>query len=652
MGLAVEYPKKTCIQHMLEHPSANHLYLDYYPGDRESTVREIIAEVYPDLESFLPAPLKERLDSDGNKKLLAALQHDKYDVFIENVDSKNPNPWYDEPYHSTLLEIACQMKNRKQFVKILLDNGADPNTMNRVTGMPLLHATVRSRNFEVLQVLLENERVDTSLKDYKDRTILHWLAQVRERKPSDKYILENCFKFLLDRHHVTKIGIDDRDFSENTALYIALEKGFRDRAKLLMCEGADVGMLGNACTVLLPTTLPILEEILEDCLESNDELIASKDIEVRLNSQLLMNIVPPIAESRQLRVLLKHPVISTFLSLKWQKFKYFVFLNMVFYVLFVVALTAYVLNDGMYTLWYFLLIFLFILTGREVIQLNADLRTYVRSPENWLEISLIVFSFILVSRSVDNMEIKLHFSAIVLFLGWFELMLMSGRLPQLSLKLEMFKTVSLTFFSFMAGYVLLLIAFALSFYILFRRSTEPESIESFSSPLFSSLKTIIMFTGEFEASSLSFDTLPYTSHAIFILFVLLVPIILLNLLNGLAVSDTDGIRKTAETLTLLARARLILKFDTGKLVFLKWLRYDATGGEEMPPLYPNRPNSIGSTQSRSVLEIISKKRQANKKCEDKWSALELRQEKLERKLDEALQILTRLNTAECEATHL
>jgi len=53
--------------------------------------------------------------------------------------------------------------------------------------------------------------------------------------------------------------------------------------------------------------------------------------------------------------------------------------------------------------------------------------------------------------------------------------------------------------------------------------------------------------------NLSFDTLPYTSQVIFLLFVFLVTIILLKLLNGLAVNNTDGIGKNAETLSLVAR---------------------------------------------------------------------------------------------------
>ena len=57
------------------------------------------------------------------------------------------------------------MKNREQFVKIFLENGADPNIKNCVTGMPLLHATGRSGNFEVLEILLKKQNADLGLRD-------------------------------------------------------------------------------------------------------------------------------------------------------------------------------------------------------------------------------------------------------------------------------------------------------------------------------------------------------------------------------------------------------------------------------------------------------------------------------------------------------
>jgi len=660
IGLAVHKLHKTCVEYMLKHSSADRLHLDYYPADSESTVREIITQRFPDLQPLLPAPLMESLDtSENDKKLLGALQRGDYSIFIETLDSNNPNPSYDEPYHSSLLEIACQMKNRKRFVELLLHSGADPNITNSVTGMPLIHATVRCGNFEVLHLLLEKDTEGICKKDNEQRTVLHWLAQVRERKPSDKSIMEKCFKLLLDKDHVTKMGIDFQDVSGNTALYIALQKGFRDRAELLLSKGADVSVLGNAGPLLLPTNLLILEEILDDCLQSNGELVTSKDLLLRFNTELLTNIVPRIAESQNLRNLLKHPVISTFLFLKWLKVRYIFFIDMAFYVTFLLLLTAYILlsephnilNDGgaasnttdpfsfndsniksdvndsnfasesnsssLYSLWVFLMFTLFFLTLREVMQLILQRWDYVQSSENWLEILLIIATFISCSGVVDGMKIKLHFFAVALLLGWFEMFLMLGRLPLLSVQLEMLRTVSVTFLRYMMGYVTLLIAFALSFYILFKGSSEKQNAEMFENPFIPLLKTIVMFTGEFEASDLSFDTLPYTSHLIFLLFVVLVAIVLLNLLNGLAVNDTEVIRKDAETLSLVARAKMISRIETLAYKLPLTKRFAAEMKEVMFVIYPNGKNVIGSAAVLSLLRIISEK---TKLCEKETSA--------------------------------
>jgi len=697
IGLAVEYSNKKCVKHMLKHPRKYLLYLDYYPGDRESTVRDIIKETYPELQPLLPEPLMESLcSSDNDKQLLAALQRGKFKAFRGRLNNTNANLWYDEPYYSSLLEIACQMKKRNRFIKLLIDSGADPNIKNRVTGMPLLHATTRSGNFELLEILLKKEEIDISLKDYKDRTILHWLAQVRERKPSDKYILENCFKVLLGKQSVTKMGIDFRDVSGNSALYVALQSGFQDRAKLLLGEGADVSVRGNACQVTLPTTLPILEEIIEDCIMSNDELLMSKDFVLRLNNELLTKIVPRIAESQHLRELLKHPVISTFLFLKWLRVRHIFFLDMTFYVIFLFFLTLYILcskqyntlhdggaasnitgptsfnssnltsyknvsnvisqsNDsGLFFLWMSLMILLSFLTLRELLQLILHRWLYIVSPENWLEISLIIATFISCSGVVGSAVVKLHSSAVALLLGWSELLMLLGRLPLLSVQQEMLRTVSFTFLWYMMGYVTLLIAFAFSFYILFRGSSEQGGAEMFANIPVSLLKTIVMFTGEFDTSSLSFDTLPYTSHVIFLLFVVLVAIVLLNLLNGLAVNDTEVIRKDAETLSLAARAKLVSRIETFVNALPKFMKSAVEIKEEMFVIHPNVRNKIGSAAVRSLLRIISEKTKLHEKDKstafqkewrvftDKLSALELQQEKLFSTLDQSRQILEQI----------
>ena len=713
IGLAVEHSHKKCVKHMLKHPLSNLLYLDYYPGERESTLRKIIMEKYPELRPLLPERLMVSMNSSpSDKKIFAALQRGKFKAFRKCLNGTKANIWYDEPYHSYLLEIACQMKKRTRFIKLLLDSGADPNIKNRVTGMPLLHGTARSGNFEVLQLLLKKKEINVSVKDYKDRTILHWWAQVRERKPSDKYILESCWKELLDKHPVTKIDIDFRDVSGNTALCTALENGFRDRAKLLLSEGADVSVLENGSKLLLSDSLSILEEILEDCLLSNDELLTSKDLKLRLNKELLANIVTRIAETQHLRELLKHPVISTFLSIKWLKVRFLFFLDMAVYVMFLCLLTVFILlsephntqNDGgaasnttdhfssnysnmtsgmndsnvtaqqnsssLQILRVFLAVALFFLILTQGIQLIVH--RWIRGvlQERCMHLLLLIVGIISCFSVVESAELNRHFSAVALFLGWSELLMISGRLPLLSVQLAMLRTVILTILRLMAGYVTLLIAFAFSFYILFKGNTKSKNPDMFANPFISLLKTFVMLTGEYEVSSLPFDNLPYTSHVIFVLFVFLVTIVMLNLL--VAVSQADAIRNETEILFHLAKVRLISEFEAVVSAFPQFVKrlvdHSPELRDEMFTLHPNRGNLIESTHLRSLMNIISKKTKPHNKRKstgiqdessmftEKLSALKIGQEELEKKLyskfEETqkilMQILDRLNIPESE----
>jgi hypothetical protein len=174
-----------------------------------------------------------------------------------------------------------------------------------------------------------------------------------------------------------------------------------------------------------------------------------------------------------------------------------------------------------------------------------------------MEILLIIVTFTSCSDIAENIEVNRHLFVNAILLGWFELVLILGRLPLLSVQVQMLTTVSLTFLSFMAGYIVLLVAFAFSFYLLFKRNVKVKYDVSFDSPFTSIMRTIIMFSSEFDASGLPFDTLPGTSHVIFFLFIFFVAIVFLNLLNGLALGDTEDIRKITGTLSLEARARLI-----------------------------------------------------------------------------------------------
>jgi hypothetical protein len=132
---------------------------------------------------------------------------------------------------------------------------------------------------------------------------------------------------------------------------------------------------------------------------------------------------------------------------------------------------------------------------------------------------------------------------------------------------------------------------------------------------------------------------------IFLLFVVLVAIVLLNLLNGLAVNDTGIIRKDAERLSLAARAKLISRIEGLVNALPKCMKPSVELKEEMFVIYPNRRNRIGSAEVRSLINVIRKKKESNEKdklstFQEEWSLftkklseLQILQEKLQKKID-------------------
>jgi len=196
----------------------------------------------------------------------------------------------------------------------------------------------------------------------------------------------------------------------------------------------------------------------------------------------------------------------------------------------------------------------------------------------------------------------------------------------------------------MMGYITLLMGFALRFYIIFGGNSEQGGAEILANTVLSILITIVMFTGEFDASTLSFDTLPFTSHVIFLLFVVLVAIVSLNLLNDLAVNDTEEIRKDAERLSIAARAKLISRIEALLNALPKCMEPSVDLKEEMFVINPNRRKRIGSAAVRCLINIIRKKMEPSEKdkgtgiqgdwrmFQEKLFGLQILQKELQKKL--------------------
>lgn len=292
--------------------------------------------------------------------------------------------------------------------------------------------------------------------------------------------------------------------------------------------------------------------------------------------------------------LLKHPLCESFLHLKWLKVRKFFFVSLIFHLLFTFIHTAFVLSvyTGQCTLkdnckypvnetnfskieripkwesisgdcfepyqefcllswvtlvvWVLLLVSTMILLGKEIFQLMHSQKQYFYNWENWVQLGIII-NVILISFHTNPLpslydHVALvgrwqhHAAAVGVFLVWGELMLMIGRLPTFGIYVQMFTTVAKNFAKFLAAYFCLLVAFALSFCVLF------PNYQSFNvNPPAAIVKTLVMMAGEIEYENFIYENgdalFDVTGHVMIMIFVVLVSIILMNLLVGLAVSD-------------------------------------------------------------------------------------------------------------------
>jgi hypothetical protein len=340
------------------------------------------------------------------------------------------------------------------------------------------------------------------------------------------------------------------------------------------------------------------------------------------NVQFLKKLKPEMdflfymSQSKEHRKLMQHPIITSFLHMKWERVKLYFYINIFIYFLFVILLNAYILlnigdnatngtgsmntsNDtktsqsnpmstGIHAAWVVILLFLLYFTVRELLQLalspkvkkkfrhlELSIKVYCTNYENILDICIIGFSSYMLFSS------KWHKSVVVMtiILSWTELILLTGRLPKLSRNIEMLKTVSLNYFWFLLSYLFLLIAFAFSFYSLLhnnvtKSSTKYNDTESqyfFVNPYMSVMKTFVMMMGEFDAQSIEYEMAnSLTCFCLFALFVFIIAMVLLNLLTGLAVSDTQAIKSDAEELSVVSRIRLIYEIES---TLLQWYTF-------------------------------------------------------------------------------
>jgi len=441
----------------------------------------------------------------------------------------------------------------------------------------------------------------------------------------------------------------------DTALHMAARGGFYVAVQDLVQAGADLGAQNKegetAMSLMGNIPADILEEILDNSIvgrrdgsnymmtirypflnsfsqrETSLKSVVSttKEQEEGTKEEITMKTISPeeksvkesgpkvlpetvsllfMTQSKEHRHLLEHPVITSFMHMKWKTIEPFFLVKFACCILYVAFLNAYVFllnqniglkNEGKLeeteaesAIKWITFVLLILLTIRELLQMFeegkqiiqnikstekvslASLRkacepliSHVKERESWLRLGLIISSYLLIFLPWEMTRVK-HLSAVSILLSWVYWLFFLANHPMAAVYATMVTTVSKNFCTILVWLFWFVFAFALTFFFLFH-STEKDDEGNIINPSFANvneaiMKTVVMvFTGEIDFGALVFPA-PF-GKVIFLLFVFFIMLVLMNILNGMAISDIALIQKESEINTQIRRMLIISAYE-------------------------------------------------------------------------------------------
>ncbi|XP_040153163.1 transient receptor potential cation channel protein painless [Anopheles arabiensis] len=636
--------RKEILEYCLQNYSVN---VDY----RRQQARKAIVKNFPGTD--IPIYDMEKVTVDVLRNKLSAGTEDEFLAAYEKYCQQNNGHVPREEDRAELLSVAVYRAKLTAAQKLVDGQIVD----GKFTGKPELFSGLLAKccnrgNVQMLEWLLKIIPDDAVALINEDPLLSLLVKQIDVYKDKNKCPYFRSMGILLND---PRLEVDKIDVKKCTAMHYAVKYKIDHAQELLLAKGAYIGgenMFGDLPISEMDSFL--LEKHLDSCVTNNDRKPGDEDYEVRIS---FANFIPPahkpnyakpeqvpfnglpyedemrpivrMAQSSSTKRLLRHPVISSILLLKWLKLICFFYINLVICTIFFVSFTAYVVfcygrEDAPFKLFFYFLSFAgwIYLVARELIQLLLNMRMYVRSIENGMEVLLILASGAVLMREFGD-ETRRVASACVILLSALEFTLLVGTLPVLSISthMVMLKTVSKNFLKCLVLYSIILLAFAFSFYTLFRTNGgngeagaattdktaagqdgdgDDDQFNQFGEVPLALMKTAVMLTGEFEAANIKFQQ-SSLSYFVFALFLFFVSIVLFNLMNGLAVSDTATIKAESEIIGITQKVFLINKYENA----LKTSKPIRCITERMAWLFPS--NSLQLFSNNQPLKYIAVK---------------------------------------------
>lgn len=406
-------------------------------------------------------------------------------------------------------------------------------------------------NWYALEKLLQHNELVLA----NNMQLLHLIIGRLDEKPSNSF--SDYMKCFLQLVSCGKVNVNQTDISGRTPLHYAIRYGHQIAVRELLRHGAYLGTRSKFNELAIQDIdALVLKQHFDDCITSNDESRGSHNFEIILDyrslklpdnlaKSSLCNEMEPIcamSNSKELRHLLNHPLIFSFISFKQDstlKLLYVHFLiTLIFSIMFVTNLylmffsesNARVKSAFLILSWLSIVYFI-------VCELVKPLRTFLMWRVFNLGFIVISVSCIIIGSFDPEMYYSRIIAAFTILLWGIKLTVLIGSLPVqfLATPVLMLQEVLSTFLRSCLPYFFLVTSFALAFYMLdFYALSKKGIVEAI-------LKTIVVSTGEFNESDIDYRHDPF-AKAFFLIFVVFVSIVLMNLLSALAIYDTQVCR--------------------------------------------------------------------------------------------------------------